>query len=336
MVFNTFSKQREDSAIFEEEKDSYKQLDKETIANKEEAQDQVSMELEERSEEDTTVSSTKLEEPKTQNDNLQQITKLAMVGYDNLHSDSNYTPSNYYRLSATQATKLQEKIKHVAICIKAKELPKVAEEIQALKDKNELLLCQMHESEQLVMELVTWNAKLSELLAMKGDLIQSLINANDKLLSALHELFGQYQELLKETNDYCRLFIMFYTAEVLLNPPTGNVGGTTSNSSPSSSNGLLEGSPDLSLTFFIKNSEQEYICLSTPIVKHHVPVTLSYILPSPSSATQQSTLLTRRCHSSEELLAEAATKTNLQQKKSSSMELLSSRKTYTFYTLGEI
>jgi len=341
MAFNTFSKQREDLAIFEEEKGSYKQLDKETIANKEEEQDQVLMELEGKPKEDTTVSSTKPEEPKKQNDNLQQITKLAMAGYDNLHSDSNCTPSQYYRLSVVQATKLQEKIKHVAVCIKAKELPNVAEEMQALKDKNKLLLCQMHESEQLVMGLVTQNAKLSELLAVKGDLIQSLIKANDELLSSLHELFGQYQELLKETNDHCRLFIMLYT-EVLPNPPTGNV-GTTSNStiseiiSPPSSNGRqLEDTPDLFLTSSVKNSKQEHSCPSTPILKHLIPANLSYILPSPSSATQQSIPLTRRCHSSEELLGEAVTRRNLQQKKSSSMELLSSRETYTFYTLGEI
>jgi len=115
MASNTFSKQREDSAISEEEKDSYKQLDKETIANKEEEQDQASMELEGRPEEDTTVRSTKLEEPKKRNVNLQQITELAMAGYDNLHSDSNCTPLQYYRLSVAQATKLQEKIKHIVI-----------------------------------------------------------------------------------------------------------------------------------------------------------------------------------------------------------------------------
>jgi len=209
--------------------------------------------------------------------------------------------------------------------------------MQALKDKNKLLLCQMHESEQLVMELVTQNAKLSELLAMKGDLIQSLINANDELLSSLHELFGHYQELLKETNDHCRLFIMVYT-EVLPNPPTGNDVVATINSSisPPSSNNQLEDTPGLSLTSSVKNSEQEHSCPSTPIVKHHVPVNLSYILPTPSSATQQSMSLTRRCHSSEELLGKATTRRNSQQKKSSSMELLSSRETYTFYTLGEI
>jgi len=49
------NKEKTRSAISEEEKDSYKQLDKETIAIKEEAQDQVLMELEGRPEEDTTV-----------------------------------------------------------------------------------------------------------------------------------------------------------------------------------------------------------------------------------------------------------------------------------------
>jgi len=130
---------------------------------------------------------------------------------------------------------------------------------------------------------------------------------------------------------------MLYT-EVLPNPSPGNVDGTTINSSisPPSRNGQLKNSPGISLTSSVKNSEQEHSCPFAPIVKHHVPVNLSYILPSPSSATQQSMPLTRRCHSSEELLGEAATKRNLQQKKSSSMELLSSRETYTFYTLGEI